>query len=108
MYSTKEVMGLLKISKPTLYKLCRQKNLCPKKVGTHYRYSDQDVKRLLDTEIKSAEERFSNLVNSVWFIMVNYAIELYGKEGENKLKQMICKSNIFFMNTTSLKENKNE
>jgi hypothetical protein len=98
-------MGLLKISKPTLYKLCKQKNLKPKRVGNRYRYTDHDLKLLTENvDTRSLEEKFSNLVNSVWFMLVQYSRELYGNEGEKKLKEIVSRTNIFFMNSTIFKE----
>lgn len=111
MYSTKNVLELLKISKPTLYKLCKAKCIKPKTIGNHYRYTDEDLRKLLSDEgidTRNPEEKFENLVNNIWFMLVQYAKQLYGKEAENKLKTLLEKQQprIFFMNTTFIKEKK--
>ncbi|MDD5649567.1 MAG: hypothetical protein PHF86_04005 [Candidatus Nanoarchaeia archaeon] len=77
----------------------------PKRVGNRYRYTDHDLKLLTENvDTRSLEEKFSNLVNSVWFMLVQYSRELYGNEGEKKLKEIVSRTNIFFMNSTIFKE----
>jgi excisionase family DNA binding protein len=66
MISTKEALKLLHISKPTLYKLCKQKGIFPKKVGAHYRYTEADIQKLLFSEgadIRDLETKFVDLSN---------------------------------------------
>lgn len=105
MYSTKDVMGILKISKPTLYKLCKQKKLKPNMIGNRYKFTEYDLKILAEnTDIRGLEQKFSDLVKNVWFILNHYAKDLYGNSGEKKLKEIISKSNFFFMNSTKFKE----
>lgn len=111
MYSTKDVIDILKISKPTLYKLCKSKCIKPKTIGRHYRYTDVDLRRLLSDEgidTRDIEVKFENLVNNIWFMLVQYSKQLYGKDAENKLKEIIAgqKERIFFMNKTTFRENK--
>lgn len=113
MYSTKDVLEILKISKPTFYKLCKNKGIEPKIVGSHYRYTDLDLEKLLSdigVDTRSQEKKFESLVNNIWFILVQYAKNLYGKEAEIKLRNIIegQKDSIFILNTTNFKEIKNE
>lgn len=113
MYSTKDVLEILKISKPTFYKLCKNKGIKPKIVGSHYRYTDFDLERLLSdfgVDTRSQEKKFEGLVNNIWFMLVQYAKSLYGKDAETKLRKIIenQKDSIFVLNTTNFKEIKNE
>lgn len=113
MYSTKDVLEILKISKPTFYKLCKNKGIVPKSVGCHYRYTDLDLERLLSDvgiDTRSQEKKFESLVNNIWFMLVQYAKSLYGKDAEIKLRKIIeeQKDSIFILNATNFKEIKNE
>jgi excisionase family DNA binding protein len=108
MYSTKDVLKLLKISKPTLYKLCKKKGIRPKTVGGHYRYSETDLKKLLTSQgidTRDIESKFVELVNDVWFVLVQFSNQLWD-EGEDKLREILLKnkSNIFLMNISTFKE----
>jgi len=107
-YSSKEVLKLLKISKPTLYKLCREKGIKPNLIGRRYRYTEFDLKRLLSNQgidTRDLETKFVGLVNSIWLILVEYANCLW-ENGEDKLKEIMIKNkdNVFFMNTTTFRE----
>jgi len=113
MYSTKDVLEILKISKPTFYKLCKNKGIKPKIVGSHYRYTDFDLEKLLSEagiDTRSQEKKFETLVNNVWFVLVQYAKSLYGKNAEIELRKIIQsqKDSIFILNATNFKEIKNE
>jgi excisionase family DNA binding protein len=108
MYSTKTALKLLGISKPTLYKLCKQKGIKPKTIGGHYRYSDADLKKLLTSQgidTRDLETKFVSLVNDVWFVLVEFSNQLW-EDGEDKLKEILMKNkeNIFIMNISTFKE----
>lgn len=106
--STKEVLKLLKISKPTLYKLCKQKGIKPKTVGGHYRYTDTDLKKILTSQgidTRNIESKFVDLVNDIWLTLVEFSNQIWDN-GEEKLKEILIKnkSDIFIMNVTNFKE----
>lgn len=106
--STKEVLKLLKISKPTLYKLCKQKGIKPKTVGGHYRYTDADLKKILTSQgvdTRNIESKFVDLVNDIWLTLVEFSNQIWDN-GEEKLKEILIKnkSDIFIMNVTNFKE----
>jgi excisionase family DNA binding protein len=108
MYSTKTALKLLGISKPTLYKLCKQKGIKSKTIGGHYRYSDADLKKLLTSQgvdTRDLETKFVSLVNDVWFVLVEFSNQLW-EDGEDKLKKILMKNkeNIFIMNISTFKE----
>jgi len=108
-YTTGQVTKILSISKPTLYKLCKSKNINPQRTaGGNYRFSDYDVKKLLnqnEDEI-NIEKQFINTVNDVWFILKKLAEEIWGIEGEEKLKDILRKNQkeIFILNVSNFKE----
>jgi hypothetical protein len=106
-YSTKDVLKILNISKPTLYKLCKQRNVNPKTVGRHYRYTEFDLRKLLVNEHiseKDLETKFVSLVNDVWLTLVEFSNFLW-TDGEEKLRKIMLRNrkNIFFMNITTFK-----
>lgn len=108
MYSTKQALKQLGISKPTLYKLCKKKGILPKTIGGHYRFSDNDIKKLLSSEgidTRDIEEKFVSLVNDVWFVLVEFSNQVWSN-GEEKLKEILMKNkdNIFIMNLSTFKE----
>ena len=54
MYTTGKIIKILNISRPTLYKLCKSKGISPVKTpGGNYRYSESDLKRLLNSKSNS-------------------------------------------------------
>jgi len=107
MYSTKDVLKKLKISKPTLYKLCKQKNVNPTRAGNHYRYTDKDINNLLSQELddRKIDEKFVGLVNDIWLMLVEFSNEIWS-DGEIKLKEILLrnKENIFILNVSTFKE----
>ena len=108
MFSTKDALKKLGISKPTLYKLLKQKNIKPKTVGGHYRYTDEDIKKLLSSQgidTRDIETKFVNLVNDVWFSLVEFSNQIWDN-GEERLKEILLKNkeNIFIMNISTFKE----
>jgi len=106
-YTTKQILKILNISKPTLYKICKEKQIVPKKtIGGHCRYSDEDVKRLLDDKInsKDIETKFIETVNDVWFILKKLSEEIWGIEkGQEKLIEILQKNkeDIFILNLSN-------
>ena len=109
MYTTGETTRLLNISRPTLYKLCKVKGIKPKKtVGGNYRFSDNDIRRLINKTIdeNDIEEKFVNAVNDVWMIFKGFAEEIWGLEkGETRLKEILRnnKEDIFIINISNFK-----
>jgi excisionase family DNA binding protein len=108
MYSTKDALKMLGISKPTLYKLCKKKGISPKTVGGHYRYTDSDIKKLLSSEgidTRDLEAKFVDLSNDIWLVLVQFANQLWD-DGESKLKEIMMKNkeDIFLMNISKFKE----
>ena len=108
MFATKDALKLLKISKPTLYKLCKKNGVKPQKVGGHYRYSEVDLKKLMTkqgVDPKDIEQRFVELVNDIWFVLVEFSNRIWD-DGETKLKEILSKNkeNVFFMNISKFKE----
>jgi len=108
MYSSKEALKILKISKPTLYKLCKQKGIKPKTIGKHYRYSDSEIKMLLSSEgidTRDLELKFVDLVNDVWNVLIEFSNQIW-ENGEEKLKEIMIKNrqNIFVLNISTFKE----
>lgn len=108
-HSTGEVLKLLNISKPTLYKLCKTRGIVPKRIGRNYRYSEDDLKLLLkygEIDIRSVEDKFVSTINDVWFVLIKFAGELWGNEGESKLKEILLKNrqNIFILNVSNFEE----
>jgi len=110
LYTTGEVTKRLNISRPTLYKLCKDKRIRPSSTpGGNYRYSDEDLKRLLEIyniDTRDVEDKFVNAINEVWIIFKKMAEELWGiGEGERKLREILenNKSDIFLLNSTSFK-----
>lgn len=108
MHTTKEVLKLLKISKPTLYKLCKQKGIKPRTVGGHYRYTDLDLKKILTSQgidARNIDAKFVDLVNELWFVLVEFSNQIW-EDGEDKLKEILLRnrSNIFLMNISTFKE----
>lgn len=112
MYTTKEVLKKLGISKPTLYKICKQKGLKPQLVGKHYRYTDENLKQILSDsgyDTRKIEDKFVEFTNDIWFILVKFANEIWSENGEEKLKEIMLKNkeNLFIMNISKFKENTN-
>lgn len=110
MFTTKTTLKLLNISKPTLYKLLKQKGIKPKTVGKHYRYSEDDIKKLLTSQgidTRDIETKFVNLVNDIWNMLVEFSNQIWN-DGEEKLKEIMInnKENIFIMNISTFKETK--
>ena len=108
MYSTtKDVLKKLNISKPTLYKLCKQKDVKPIRAGNHYRYTDKDIKNLLSQELDDTkiDEKFVSLVNDIWLMLVEFSNEIWD-DGETRLKEILLrnKENIFILNVSTFKE----
>lgn len=112
MYSTKDVLELLSISKPTLYKLCKKKGVAPKKICNHYRFSDLDIIKLTNQSLDTRDKRikFECLVNDILNLLSQFSKQLYGKQGETKLHEILLrqKNSVFVMNMTHFKEIKNE
>ena len=108
MYSTKDVLKKLSISKPTLYKLCKKKSIEPLRIGNHYRYTDIDLKKLLSQEFddRKIDDKFVSLVNDVWLTLVEFSNEIWKDQGETKLKEILLrnKENIFILNVSTFKE----
>lgn len=109
MISTKEALKLLHISKPTLYKLCKQKKIFPQKVGAHYRYTETDIKKLLSSQgidTRDIEAKFVDLTNEIWNVLIQFSNQIWD-DGEDKLKEILLKNkeNIFLLNITNFKEN---
>jgi excisionase family DNA binding protein len=100
--TTNQVLKLLNVSKPTLYKLLKQKQITAKKtVGGHRRYSEDDLKRLLnDQNGKSIETKFVDAVNDVWIILKKLSEDIWGIEGQDKLTEILLKNKkeIFILN----------
>ena len=107
-YTTGQITKILNISKPTLYKLCKEKNINPRKTaGGNYRFSEIDLRQLLgESEVKNIEQSFVKVVNDVWLILKNMAEEIWGVEGEKRLIEILKKNkdNIFILNKSIFKE----
>jgi len=106
-YTTKQILKILNVSKPTLYKLCKDRKIVAKKtVGGHCRYSDEDVKELLGDQInsKDIETKFIETVNDVWLILKKLSEEIWGMEkGQEKLIEILQKNkqDIFILNLSN-------
>jgi hypothetical protein len=109
-YTTSQVQKIINVSKPTLYKLCKQKCVIPQKTsGGHSRYSDQDIKKLLGENglNKNIDQKFVETVNDVWFILKKLSEDIWGiGKGEQKLIDIIQKNrnDIFILNLSVFKE----
>lgn len=111
MLTTGQVVKLLNISRPTLYKLCKKKGIQPKKTaGGNYRYSDRDLKQLVNQEgidTRNIEIKFVDAVNDIWIILKKLSQEVWGLEnGEKKLIEILQKNkeDIFILNISHFKE----
>lgn len=107
-YKTSDVLRLCNISKPTLYKICKAKNIkVGRTIGGNYRYSEKDVQAILGENIdtQSVERRFISTINDVWEVLTNMATEIWGKQGEQKLKDILNKNKneIFLLNISEFK-----
>lgn len=106
LYTTGQVTKILNVSKPTLYKICKNKGIKPQRTtGGNYRFSDLDLKKILDSdEINlDIEQKFVKTVNDIWFMLKGLAEEIWGIEkGEKKLRRILekHKDNIFILNMT--------
>ena len=108
MYTTGDIVKKLHISRPTLYKLCKQKKIFPKQTaGGNYRYSELDFINLLnDFEIdnKNIEDKFIKMTKDIWIVLTEFSKTIWGNEfGENKLKDIIKKSDLFIMNVSTFR-----
>jgi len=109
-YTTGQVIKLLNISKPTLYKICKSKKINPQRTtGGNYRFSEYDLKQLLNENVDSIniEQYFVKTVNDIWLILKKLAEEIWGlKDGEEKLKEILKKNQneIFILNVSNFKE----
>ena len=107
MYSTGQVVDILNISRPTLYKLCKNKGLIPKKTaGGNYRFTQDDLRILMGNKVddRNIEDKFVNAVNDVWLIMKKFAEDIWGIEkGEKKLIELLQnnRKDIFILNITN-------
>jgi len=54
-FTSREVMAYLKISKPTLYHLIRTGGLRAVKIGKNYRFLKEDIEELLRIEARNGE-----------------------------------------------------
>ena len=110
MYTTGRLIQILNISRPTLYKFCKKKGIKPKKTpGGNYRYTELDLKTLLDdqgVDSRNVEEKLVNTINDVWIILKKLAEEVWGEQGERKLVELIekNKNDIFILNLSTFKE----
>lgn len=109
MYTTGQVTKYLNVSRPTLYKLCKEKGIRLKKTaGGNYRFSEEDLQKLIDEEkvdARGVEEKFVDTVNDVWLVLKKLAIEIWGiEDGERKLVEVLKKNkkDIFLLNVTNL------
>ena len=107
-YNTGKVCKILQVSRPTLYKLCKERNVKPKKTsGGNYRFTELDLKRLMGDEKiddRNIEEKFVELVNDNWLLMKQFAEEIWGIEsGQKKLKRILekNKNDIFILNIST-------
>jgi len=111
MYTTGDVCKILNVSRPTLYKLCKERSVHPKKTSGNFRFSETDLKKILQEngkDLRDVEERFLDLVKDTWLIMRQMAKEVWGvNEGEKKLVDFLQKNkdDLFILNVSSLKEN---
>mgnify|MGYP000889779530 CR=1 FL=1 len=48
LYTTKEAMGMLKVSRTTLYRIVKNGDLKPIKVGSGIRFTEDEINRYLD------------------------------------------------------------
>ena len=108
MYTTGEITKRLNVSRPTLYKLCKQKKIFPKKtVGGNYRYSEIDFINLLnDFELddKNIEDKFIKLSKDIWLILTEFSKTIWGNEiGEERLRDIVQNNNLFIMNVSQFK-----
>lgn len=106
-FTTGQVLERLNISKPTLYKLCRDKNVRPfKTVGGHNRYSNEDLEKLLERKIdnENVDEKFDALVEDVLSVLGRFAYETWGEKGQSRLLDIIeKKKNNFITNISTFK-----
>lgn len=111
-YTSKDVLEILKISKPTLYKLCKQKNIKPKTISGHFRFSDEDLSILVSDNKKEYDDKkeFEGLVEEIMFVLNKFSKKIYGIKGEDILKTMILKTRMkkFILNKTVFKGKNNE
>ena len=108
MYTTGEATRLLNVSRPTLYKLCKDKGIEPNKTaGGNYRFTEIQIKKLLNQNLdtRNIEEKFVNAVNDVWIIFKKLAEDIWGLEGEKKLIEILEKNkqDIFLLNLSDFK-----
>ena len=109
-YTTSQATKILNISRPTLYKLCKSRNIKPQQtIGGNYRFSEYDIKKLLnkDEQQINLEKQFVNIVNDIWFILRKFADDIWGlKEGEKRLIEILRKNQdeIFILNMSNFKE----
>jgi excisionase family DNA binding protein len=101
-YSTNKACKLLSLSRPTIYKICKAKNIeIEKTIGGSYRFSEIDLKRIIESRenTESVERRFSNMIEDVMIMLNAMAKEIYGEEAEQKLKDLIMnnKQEIFIL-----------
>jgi len=109
MYCTKDVMKILHISKPTLYKLCRLYKIQPQTVGKHYRYSEGDIKRLLErkgVDTRDLELKFEEVVREVKCSLIEFA-NLIWEDGEERLNEILKDKSVFHLNKSIFKEREN-
>ena len=87
MYSTKEVLSILKVSRPTLYKMVKETNLQPKKTSEKgkYLFNETDIillKIYLKTNKISRKMFLYDLYDDVLKILLLYSKQYDPSNGE--------------------------
>lgn len=108
MYTTGDILKKINVSRPTLYKLCKNKGVKPHRTaGGNYRFTEVQVKKLLNQKLdpRDIDEKFVNAVNDVWVIFKKLAEDIWGLEGEEKLIEILenNKQDIFLLNLSNFK-----
>ena len=99
-YTTGQISKILNVSRPTLYKICSKKGIKPIIIGKKFRYTEIDLKKLLDEENNlNIEQKISD----VFFILRQIGEEIWGKDQAEKKLMEILKENHFCLNKTVFK-----
>lgn len=88
-YTTNQVLKILNISKPTLYKLIKQHKLTPVKTSSkgHYRFTDSDL-FLLQNSCNPPKE-INILTARIIHVIGSFLSDRYSEE---EVKEMLSKS----------------
>lgn len=93
-YTTEEARNILRISEPTMYRLIKNGNIKPAKIGRQMRITEAELNRVLNTETRPIELVDRNFAESViyklWQLVPEYASAQLNADEEDALHTAIA------------------